>query len=280
MSIFSIKKKTTRGPRKKFKNLLAESFVSKRQKFILSVISLSLGLFIAEHFLGKSGLYIVFALSIFSAVFLYMTLKKDLEDNFTPQVFILPFLYSLSVGLFYLLVPARLITRIAMTSFYALGLYSLYLSQNIFVVSSIRTIQLLASARTVSLVLTLLSYFFISNVVFSFHINVFVTFALVFTYTFIIVLQAIWVHTLEKNPFAQIFWVLSLTLCLSEIALFLWFGPSFPTVSALFLTAILYVLIGLSHAWFDKRLFRSVILEYFWITVISFIFLITFTNWI
>ncbi|MEK7160085.1 MAG: hypothetical protein AAB702_01225 [Patescibacteria group bacterium] len=279
MSTFSLKKKTTRGPRKKLKNLLAEALVSKRQKFIFSVIFLSLGLFIAEHFLGKSGLYIVFILSFLSAVFLYIGLREDLKDNFTPQVFVLPFLYSLSVGLFYLLVPARFITRIAMTSLYALGLYSLYLSQNIFIVSSIRTIQLLASARTVSLVLTLLSYFFISNVVFSFHINVFITLALIFIYTFIIVLQAIWVHTLEKNPFAQIFWVLSLTICLSEIALFLWFGPSSPTVAALFLTAIFYVLIGLSHAWFDKRLFRSVILEYFWITVISFIFLVTFTNW-
>lgn len=279
MNIFSGKKKNTRGPKKKFKNLLTEVLISKRQKFILSVIFLSLGLFIAEHFLGKSGLYIVFILSFLSAVFLYIALREDLKDNFTPQVFVLPFLYTLSVGLFYLLVPARFITRIAMTSLFAIGLYSLYLSQNIFVVSSIRTIQLLASARTVSLVLSLLSYFFISNVVFSFHINVFITLALIFLYTFIIVLQTIWTHTLEKNPFAQIFWVLSLTICLSEIAIFLWFGPSSPTVAALFLTAVFYVLIGLSSAWFDKRLFRSVILEYFWITVISFIFLVTFTNW-
>lgn len=280
MNIFSVKKSNTRGPKKKLKNIMADIFVNKRQKFILSVIFLSLGLFVAEYFLGKSGLSIVFILSVLSAVFLYFSLKDDLKDNFTPQVFVLPFLYSLSIGLFYLLVPARFITRIAMTSFYALGLYSLYLSQNIFVVSSIRTIQLLASARTVSLVLTLLSYFFISNVVFSFHINVFITLAIIFIYTFIIVLQAIWVHTLEKSLFAQIFWVLSLTICLSEIALFLWFSPSSPTVAALFLSAIFYVLIGLSHAWFDKRLFRSVILEYFWITVIAFIFLVTFTNWV
>lgn len=280
MKITIINKKVARGPKKKIKSLIADAFISKRRKLIFSVIFLSLGLFITEYFLGKSSLVVIFILSILSAVFLYFALKEDLKDNFTPQVFVLPFLYSLAVGLFYLLVPARFITRIAITSLYALGLYSLYLSQNIFVVSSIRTIQLLASARTVSLILTLLSFFFISNVVFSFHINVFITLAIIFLYTFILVLQAIWVHTLEKNIFAQVFWVLSLTLCISEIALFLWFGPSSPTVIALFLTAIFYVLIGLSHAWFDKRLFRSVILEYFWITIISFIFLVTFTNWI
>ena len=269
-----------RGQRKKIKTLLSGKLINKRQKFILSVIILSLGLFIAELFLGKSGIYIVFALSFLTIFFLYFSLRQDLKDNFTLSVFILPFLYSLSVGLFYLLVPARFLTRIGMTSLYALGLYSLFLSQNIFTVSSIRTIALLSGARTVSLVLTLLSYFFISNVVFSFHINVFITLVLIFAYTFPMVLQAIWIHTLEKNPLAERFWVLSLTICLVEIALFLWFGPSSPTVSALFLTAIFYVLVGLTQAWFEKRLFRSVILEYFWITVVSFIFLIVFTNWI
>lgn len=272
--------KNSRGPRKKFKSLLSKALTNKRQRFIFSVLFLSLGLFISEHLLGKSGLYIVFVLSILTVFFLYFSLKQDLKDNFSPQIFILPFFYSLSVGLFYLLVPARLLTRIGMTTLFAVGLYSLFLSQNIFTVSSIRTIALLSGARTVSLVLTLLSYFFLSNVVFSFHINVFITLFLIFIYTFAFVLQAIWIHTLEKSPFAQIFWVVSLTVCLSEIALFLWFSPSSPTVAALFLTAIFYVLVGLSQAWFEKRLFRSVILEYFWITVISFIFLVVFTNWI
>jgi hypothetical protein len=272
--------KNSRGPRKKFKSLLSKILTNKRQRFIFSVLFLSMGLFISEHFLGKSGLSIVFVFSVLTTFFLYLSLKQDLKDNFSPQIFILPFFYSLSVGLFYLLVPARLLTRIGMTTLYAVGLYSLFLSQNIFTVSSIRTIALLSGARTVNLVLTLLSYFFLSNVVFSFHINVFITLFLIFIYTFAFVLQAIWIHTLEKNLFSQVFWVISLTVCLSEIALFLWFSPSSPTVAALFLTAIFYVLVGLSQAWFEKRLFRSVILEYFWITVVSFIFLVVFTNWL
>jgi len=268
----------TRGQRKRIKSFLARVLFSKRQKFILSVVILSFGLFIAEYLLGKSGLSIVFVLSLLTTFFLYFSLREDLKDNFSPQIFILPFFYSLSVGLFYLLVPARFITRIGMTTLYALGLYSLYLCQNIFTVSSIRTIQLLSGARTVSLVLTVLSYFFISNVVFSFHINVFITLLLIFIYTFPLVLQSIWIHTMEKNPFAQIFWVLSLSICLVEVSLFLWLQPSSPTVAALFLTAIFYILVGLTQAWFEKRLFRSVILEYFWVSVISFLFLILFTT--
>jgi len=278
--MFNLKKAANsgRGPKKKIGNFISRFLTSKRQKFIFSVIILSLGLFLSEYILGKSAISIVFILSVLTSFLLYVGLKEDLKDNFNIQVFILPFLYSLSIGLFYLLVPARLITRVGITSLYALGLYSLYLSQNIFTVSAIRTIALLSGARTVSLVLTLLSFFFLSNVVFSFHINVFITLILIFIYSFLFVLQSIWVYTLDRNPLSQIFWVLSLTICLVEVAVFLWFRPGSPTVLALFLSAIFYVLIGLTQAWFEKRLFRGVILEYFWVTVIAFIFLVLFTN--
>jgi hypothetical protein len=270
--------KLGKGQRKKIRSFLSRVLFSKRQRFILAVIILSLGLFVSEYILGKSAISIVFVLSLLTVGSLFITLREDLKDNFSPQVFILPFFYSLAVGLFYLLVPARMFTRIGITSLYALGLYSLFLTENIFTVSSIRTIALLSGARTVSLVLALLSFFFLSNVVFSFHINVFITLLLIFIYSFLLVLQSVWTYTLEKNPLAEIFWVLSLTFCLVEVAVFLWFRQGSPTVLALFLTAIFYVLIGLTQAWFEKRLFRSVILEYFWVTVVSFIFLILFTN--
>jgi len=267
-----------RTKKKRIRAFIKKSLVSKRQKFILAVIFLSSGLFVADHVLGKSGVSIVFALSFLTILFLYYALKQDLRENFNPQIFILPFFYSLSVGLFYFLVPARFITRVGMTTLYAIGLYSLFLSQNIFTVSSIRTIQLLSGARTVSLLITLLSYGFLSSVVFSLHINIFVTLILIFIYTFLIILQSIWTHTLDVSPLSQIFWVVSLSLCLSEISLFLWFSTSSPIVAALFLSAMFYVLIGLTYAWFEKRLFRSVILEYFWITCISFIFLVVFSS--
>ncbi|PIR80097.1 MAG: hypothetical protein COU25_01920 [Candidatus Levybacteria bacterium CG10_big_fil_rev_8_21_14_0_10_35_13] len=264
------------------KNRIISSFINflgnKRQKFIISVLILSIGLFIAEYILGRGGIILVFILSFLTSFFLYFALRNDFRENFSPQALILPFFYSLAIGLFYLLVPARFITRIGMTFLYALGLYSLFLSENIFAISSVRTIQLLSGARTVSLVLTMLSYFFISNVVFSFHINVFLTLILIFLYTFPMLLHAFWTYTLEKNLSKYIFWVFSLSICLVEVAAFLWFSLGSPTVIALFLTAICYVVLGLAHAWLEKRLFRSVILEYFWVTIISFIFLILFTG--
>jgi hypothetical protein len=254
-------------------------FLSKRERLIISVILLSLGLFITEYFLGKSALYTIVGLSILTDIFLFLSLREDLENNFWPQIFILPFFYSLAFGLFYFLVPARLLTRIAMTSLYALGLYSLFLSENIFTVSAVRTIALLSSARTVVFTLTLLSYFFLANVIFTFHINVIITLLLVFGFSFPLVLSSIWIHTLERKLFSNVLWVFSLAVCLFEIAVLLWFWPSSPTVIALFLTGIFYSIVGLSQAWFEKRLFKSVIVEYVWVALVVFIVLTLFTTW-
>jgi len=253
--------------------------LSKRERLILSVILLSLGLFITEYFLGKSALYTILGLSILTDILLFLSLREDLKDNFWPQIFILPFFYSLAFGLFYFLVPARLLTRIAMTSLYALGLYSLFLSENIFTVSAVRTIALLSSARTVVFTLTLLSYFFLANVIYTFHINVILTLLFIFGFSFPLVLNSIWIYSLERKLFANVLWVFSLALCLFEVAILLWFWPSLPTVIALFLTGIFYSIVGLSQAWFEKRLFKSVIVEYVWVALVVFIVLALFTTW-
>ncbi len=254
-------------------------FLSKRERLIVSVIFLSLGLFISEYFLGKSALYTIIGLSVLTDILLFLSLREDLEDNFWPQIFILPFFYSLAFGLFYFLVPARLLTRIAMTSLYALGLYSLFLSENIFTVSAVRTIALLSSARTVVFTITLLSYFFLANVIFTFHINGILTLLFIFGFSFPLVLNSIWIYSLERKLFANVLWVFSLALCLFEVAILLWFWPSSPTVIALFLTGIFYSIVGLSQAWFEKRLFKSVIVEYVWVALVVFIVLALFTTW-
>ena len=244
--------------------------VTKRQKFIVGVAFLSLVLFISEHLFSKSSIYIVFFISFLTDLFLFWAVREDLKENFFPQVLILPFSYSLSFSLFYFLVPGRFLTRILMTSLYAFGLYSLFLSQNIFIVSSIRTIALLASARTVSLIITLLSYFFIMNVIFSLHLNAFFTLFLIFTASFPLILQSIWTYSLNKRLLADIAWVAVLTLCLTEIASILWFWPVIPTIIGLFLAGFFYITVGLSHVWLDKRLFKSVMWEYIWVAVIVF----------
>lgn len=250
--------------------------VSKRQRFIISVIILSLGLYFTEQFFGRGGIYFAFLLALITGLFILWAEHADLKGNFSLQVFILPFIYTLACALFYFLVPARFLTRITMTSLYALGLYSLLLSENIFVVSSIRTIALLSSARTVSSIITLLSFFFMSDVVFSLHLNIFITLLFVFAFTFPLVMHAIWSHTLENNLKLNLEWIFLITVCIVELALALWFWPTTPTIVGLFLAGFFYIFVGISQVWLDKRLFKGVMWEYIWVAVIVFLVFITF----
>ena len=264
-------------PRKGKKQLVLR--IDKRQKFVIGVLMLSTGLFLAQFQFGNSGFIISGVLSLLTAVFLYWAIYKDIKGNFSLQYFILPVLYSLAFGLFYFLVPARIMSRVILTSLYAFGLYSLFLSQNIFAVASIRTIALLSGARIVSFVITLISYFFLVNIIYSLHLFVFSTMGLIFLCTYPLVFQSIWTYALQKPTKQNLLWVLALTICLLELSVILWFWPSNPTVIALFLTGFFYTIVGLSHVWFEKRLFRGVLWEYVWVGVVVFFVLLLFSSW-
>src|SRR5690242_9513874 len=121
--------------------------LSKRQKFVISVSILSLGLFFSEYLFSGYGVLFAGILAVVTDLFVIISLGDDLTDSFSVYPLVLPFLWSLAFGFFYFLAPARLLTRIILSSIYAIGMYSVLLSENIFVVGSIRTIALLSSAR-------------------------------------------------------------------------------------------------------------------------------------
>ena len=146
-------------------------------------------------------------------------------------------------------------------------------------VASIRTIALLNSARIVTFVISLISYFFLSNIIFSFRMAFLPTIVLFAIFSLAFVYQALWTYTLEKSLFQNKEWVVVLTICLVELGSVLWFWPTAPTVLALFLTASFYIFTGLTHMWFDKRLFRGVFWEYSWVGIFASIILLWFTHW-
>lgn len=263
--------------------------LGKRQKFIISVIVLASSLFVTEsvslivkipEYLSTGfGFYISFFIAALSSIFLYLGLRKDLKENFSYQIFILPFLYTLSFGLFYFLEPSRVLARLLTTTLFSVGLYSLFLSENIFIVASIRTIALLNGARIVTFVVTLVSYFFLTNIIFSFKTNIFITILLVFIFSFLFLVHAIWTYTLEKSIRENIMWILGLSYCFFQLATILWFWPTSSTITALFLTGVFYVLVGLTHVWLDKKLFKGVLWEYLWVACFVFFILTWFTQW-
>ncbi len=269
---FKKKKPSTKAKKKKF-------VLEKRQKFAIGVAILSCGLFFAESVLNGYGLLIACFLAVFSDLLLLWGIHEDLAENFSVQVFILPFLYSLSVGLFSFLTPARILARLVITILYAVGLYSVFLSENIFVVASIRTIALLHSARIVSLIIALIAYFFLASTAFSLRIGFLPTIGIIAIFSLLLTFHSLWTYTLESSLKTNILWVLIISLCLVQLAGMLWFWPTSAIVVALFLTSTWYIFVGLTHMWLEKRLFRSVLWEYVWVAVIGFFMLIGLTKW-
>ncbi len=253
--------------------------IDKRQKFVVAIILLSVGLFVTEFQLGNSGFYVVFLLAGLTNLFLFWAIKDEVRANKSYHVFILPFFYSLAFGMFYFLTPTLFLSRILLTLVYAFGLYSLFLSQNILVVSSSRTIALLSGARIVSFVITLISFFFLTNIVYTLHVIVFLVIIFLALYTFLLVYHSLWTYNLQKATQDVPLWVAAITTCIVEAGTMLWFWPTSPTVIALFLTGFLYTIVGLSHIWFERRLFKGVLWEYVWVGCITFFVLLLFTQW-
>ncbi len=256
-----------------------KAFLSKRQKFIIGVFLLSISFFLVSYLLNAYGVLAAIVISLLSDLFLFWGIYPDLKDNFHPQIFSLLSLYSLSFGLFSFLTPSRFLSKIVLTIIYAIGLYSLFLCENIFVVAAGRTIALLNSARIVSLVVSLVVSLFITSAIFSLHIWIFLETPLIFIMYFLLTIHGLWSYTLEKSIKKEIYWVLVISLFIMELSMILWFWPSSPAIIGLFLTGIWYFLIGLSHAWLDKRLFKNVFWEYIWTLVISVLIIISFTKW-
>lgn len=261
------------------KKKTANIFFSKRQKFIAGVLFLSFCFFIASYLLNGYGVIAAFSLSFLTDLFLLWGIYPELKNNFYSQVFILASLYSLSFGLFSFLTPSRLLSKIILTIIYAIGTYSLFLCENIFLVAINRTIALLNSARIISLVVSLVVAFFITSAIFSAHVSFLVEIPLIFIIYFLISNHGIWTYTLEKDLKKDLFWVLNIAFFITELSIIIWFWPSSPVVIALFLTGMWYFFIGLSYIWLDRRLFKNVFWEHFWIVFISILLFTIYTKW-
>ena len=254
--------------------------LNKRQKFVIVVLFLSFGVFLSEYFSGVRLLIASVLLAIATDCFLLFVLRKDIKETFFWPILILPFFFTLAFPFFYTLVPTRLISRIIITLIYVFGLYSLFLTQNIFAVSGIRTINLLRSARIVAFVLTLLVFYFLVNFIFSLRLPVLITPLVIFPLSFLMNIQSLWTYSLDRQQIKDIAtFSLFVSLGILQLSYVLAIWPVSASVYSLFLTGIFYTYSGLCHAWLERRLFKGILWEYVWVGFISLLFLVIFSKW-
>lgn len=193
---------------------------------------------------------------------------------------ILPLMFTAGIGLFYFLLPGTILSAIPVIVLYLLGLYALFLSENIFSVAAIRTIQLFRSASAVSFLLTLFTSFLLYDTVFSFRLPFYLNAIFVFFISILLFLHGVWSVNLGEKVSLKLFLYSALSaFSIGEIAFVLSFWPTTIALASLFLTSFLYVLLGLTQAHLSGRLFEKTVKEYLLVGLVVFLVLLLYTNW-
>jgi len=191
------------------------------------------------------------------------SLREGLRRDMRFFVLILPFMFTIGVGLFWFLIPASAFARAPVAIFYCIGIYALCLTANIYTVAAIRTIALLRAARGVGFVLTLVTSFLLYDAVLSIKEDILFTSMLIILISFPLFYQGLWSINLNKEFTQKEFKVAVISsLIMGEIAAILHFWPVSIAVGSLFLTIVVYVSLGLGQAHLEGRLFSQTVREY------------------
>lgn len=254
--------------------------MSKRRRFVIASLLLSLG-FIAIQFLtDQNRFWAIGILGLATIILFVWSLWGTLGRNMTLLTLVLPAIFTVGVGIFWFLLPANIYTRIPIVIFYGIGMYVLLLTMNIFTVSAVRTIALLRAAKGVGFVLSLVTSFLVFDAILSLRSEVYILAPLVFAISFPLYLQGFWTVLLEKSISKDLLILSAISsLVTAEIGIALYFWPVTVTVGSLFLTVSFYVLTGLGQARLDGRLFLSVVREHLIVGTAVLIAMFFATHW-
>lgn len=255
-------------------------FLTKRRKFIFSALLLTAGFTFIQLAAFTNRYTAIFVLSLLTIPLTLWSLREALRGPIWLASWILPMFFTAGVGLFYFLLPGSLLTAIPVILIYFVGMYVLFLSENIFAVAAIRTIQLFRSASAVGFLLTLITSFLLYDTVFSFRLPFYQNGLLVLLISFFLFLHGTWAVNLEERISGQIlFYSFLLALAMGEIALVLSFWPTAITLGSLFLTSLVYVSLGIVQAKLSDRLFKKTVKEYLTVGLLVLVVLLAYTNW-
>lgn len=255
-------------------------FLTKRRKFILSSLLLTAGLTLIQLGITPHRYEAIFSLSLLTIPLTFWSLREALHGPIWFTSWILPLAFTVGVGIFYFLLPGTLASAVPIIIIYLIGMYALFLSENIFAVAAIRTIQLFHSALAVGFLMTLITSFFLYDTVFSFRLPFYLNAILVFSISFFLFLHGTWSVNLEEKITPTILlYSLFISLGMGEIALILSFWPTTITLGSLFLTSLVYVSLGIVQAKLSDRLFRRTINEYLAVGLIVLLVLLTYSTW-
>ena len=253
---------------------------SKRQQFVAVTVILTLVLMATQLISDTLRLDILLVVSGIAYILSAISLREELRGWDFLTLLILPSYFTAAVFVFYFLLPTLWLTRLPIAVLYAVGIYAILLTENIYNVASERTIQLLRAAHSVGFLLTLVTTFFLMDTVLSLRLPFYLNTAISILVLFPLILQALWSMELTQKISGMVLWSsFALTLILVELVALFSFWPIRTTIEALFITTIFYSLVGMTQQFLIGRLFPNTSREFLLVLVIVFFLVVGMTRW-
>ncbi len=256
--------------------------MSKRRQFVIATLVITISYFLVNLVPFFWRYQAIFGLALFVFFYLYL-LFSQLTKNRQKIIVatFLPVSFVTGISLFHFLFSQGWLWQALLLSVFFLGVYTLLLVENVFLVSSeFKTVPLYRAASTVGLLLMLTSAFLLFNVILSFRLPSWANGLAVFGVTALLLNHFFWSLTLSL-PFEKdnLSLVLVLSFVISEISIALSFWPVGVNKGSLYIVSLFYVFGGLAQAQVRQRLFKKTIWEFIWIGLGTFLALFLVTNW-
>lgn len=254
--------------------------LSKRQVFVATTFVLAAGLILTQLVDSDARYPMVIVLFVVAYVLSAFSLRDDLKGIEWVTLLLLPASYTAAVALFYFLLPVRWLTRIPVAVAYAVGMYAILLTENIYNVAVEHSIALLRAAHTIGFLITLVTYYFLIQTVVSmrFILPLYVVYIAVMS--IFLIAQVLWAIELTPQISRRVkVFSLVLTTVLVEFAWVMYFWPVPLQFKSLFLTTIFYSIVGMTQQYMVDRLYKKTVIEFGSVSVVVFILMIITTNW-
>lgn len=254
--------------------------LNKRQKIIIAAGLVTFGLLSTQMVDFNLRFRLIAFLAVFSYVLSLWALWTGIDKLKAFVLMVLPTFYTVAVASFYFLLPVRWVTRLPVAIFFGLSFYLVLLSQNVFNVAAIRTIPLYRAASTATFLFTLITAFFVYNVIYAFNLFAWWNGILVLLVSYPLILQILWsIEMEEKITGSLLIQSFVLSLVLGEIGIVLSFWPIPTTMWALALASAMYVALGLTTQFLRNRLSGRVVSEYLTIGAVVLVISFLTSSW-
>ena len=247
--------------------------VNKRMRFVISSLLMT-SLMLISTFYSNDKIFFFIPLFVLSSyLFTYFSIIEGLRGIEWFTLFIVPATLTLTIYLFYLLIPTRWLTRLPFVLIYEVLIYASLLTSNIFNVGVKKNLKLYRAAFSVNFLFQVIMIFLFATLVFALKLD-FILNALILTvFVFILSGQFFWsvnpLEYLESKVFKLSFFI---ALVIGELVIIFSFLPIQSLIFTLLVSSVYYSLAGLFYLYLDDRLFKERIREY--LVVLVFIFII------